>query len=395
MTILIEPLAAHPGVQLLQGTTRRASQTLPARRLTSALQLLTDLEETEAVFSTQRQNPRGTLSIDMPAGIGRYLVIPAPPMSTARYPQYRLEIGLNDRPQDPIAEGADCVLRGGLALDESLARPLAMMDQLTLASPAYLACMGVPETLDDLAAPDGRGGCSERPCRHHQPELMAARACSTNLTEQVGGLDEAADGHFVRPQGWHEADPVRDGHFVGTPSRKARRQDTAGKRPPSSTLIRAIPAAPSATYSEARRARTSHERRYGQHHCIRQARNDEYLNLPTARRHEALRLINLHHRYRGAPDVHIKQCPCPQPQEQQHRKGDGKGDAGMVDIYTYLAEPSSMTQVEVRHRQQPASKPTHPVRTTRNAPSRDEELQPQHDGQMSANTSTSARYLHA
>lgn len=152
VTILIKQLEAHLGVQLLHRTTRQVSPTLDgAAYYQRCVQLLADLEETEAAFSATRRNPCGTLRIDMPAGVGRLIVIPALPAFSARYPAIELEIGLNDRPVDLIREGVDCVLRGGLCLDDSLvARPLVLMEQVTCASPGYLERHGTPQSLDEL-----------------------------------------------------------------------------------------------------------------------------------------------------------------------------------------------------------------------------------------------------
>ncbi|MBD9561968.1 LysR family transcriptional regulator [Pseudomonas sp. PDM09] len=152
VTILIKQLEAHLGVQLLQRTTRQISLTLDgAAYYPRCVRLLADLEETEAVFSAARQNPKGLLRVDMPAGVGRLIVIPALPQFTDRYPLIELEIGLNDRPVDLIREGVDCVLRGGSALEDSLvARPLGILDQITCASPDYLQLRGTPLCLEDL-----------------------------------------------------------------------------------------------------------------------------------------------------------------------------------------------------------------------------------------------------
>ena len=151
VTVLIKQLEAHVGVQLLHRTTRQVSPTLDgAAYYQRCVRLLADLEESEGLF--RGSQPKGTLRVEMPAAVGRLVVFPALPEFTGRYPQIDLEIGLNDRPVDLIREGVDCVIRGGLTVDDSLvARPLVQMDQITCASPDYLRAHGIPQSLDDLS----------------------------------------------------------------------------------------------------------------------------------------------------------------------------------------------------------------------------------------------------
>ena len=151
VTVMIKKLEAHLGVQLLHRTTRQVSPTLDgAAYYQRCVSLLADLEEAEGVFRSRQ--PKGTLRVEMPAAVGRLVVLPALPEFTDSYPQLELEIGLNDRPVDLIRDGVDCVVRAGLTVDDSLvARPLVQMDQVTCASPDYLQAHGVPQSLEDLS----------------------------------------------------------------------------------------------------------------------------------------------------------------------------------------------------------------------------------------------------
>lgn len=160
VTTMVQELEAHLGVRLLNRTTRRLSLTDDgALYHQRALAMLQEMDELEGALRQAVGAPAGRLRMDMPAAVGRYVIGPALPQFFARYPDMVLDIGSSDRPVDLVAEGVDCVIRGGLVHDEMLvARPLGSMRVVTCAAPAYLAKYGTPQTLEDLSAQnEGQG----------------------------------------------------------------------------------------------------------------------------------------------------------------------------------------------------------------------------------------------
>lgn len=157
VTTLVQELEAHLGVRLLNRTTRRLSLTDDgALYHQRALAMVQDMGELEGTLRRAVATPAGRLRVDVPAAVGRHVIGPALPDFFARYPEMVLELGSSDRPVDLIAEGVDCVVRGGLVHDDTLvARPLGSMKVVTCAAPAYLARYGTPRTLEDLAAGEG------------------------------------------------------------------------------------------------------------------------------------------------------------------------------------------------------------------------------------------------
>ena len=150
-TAAIRELEERLGARLLQRSTRQLRPTAEGedyhRRCTA---ILADLEDADRVASGA---VTGTLRVDVPGNLARNLLLPALPAFLARHPGLTVHLGEGERLVDLIRDGFDCVVRAG-ALDDSemTARPLGVMEEVTCASPAYLARHGTP------AAPDALDG---------------------------------------------------------------------------------------------------------------------------------------------------------------------------------------------------------------------------------------------
>jgi DNA-binding transcriptional LysR family regulator len=152
VTHAIKRLEARLGAQLLQRTTRRVRATRDGETYYGhCLRLLADVDEVETDFREARVQPKGRLRIDLPATLARLLVIPALRDFFARYPQIQLDIGTGDRFVDLVREGVDCVLRIGELGDSGMVgRRVAMLEQVTVASAAYVRRHGLPDALAAL-----------------------------------------------------------------------------------------------------------------------------------------------------------------------------------------------------------------------------------------------------
>ena len=151
-TTEIQRLEAHLGVRLLQRTTRRVSPTGDgALYYEEVRRLLRELRELEAGLGGAAASARGRLRVDVPAAAGRQVIAPALPRFLDRHPEIVVELGSTDRPVDLVAEGVDCVVRGGEVHDQTLVgRRLADLPVVTCAAPAYLQRRGIPRSPQEL-----------------------------------------------------------------------------------------------------------------------------------------------------------------------------------------------------------------------------------------------------
>jgi DNA-binding transcriptional LysR family regulator len=159
VTNSIKRLEARLGVRLLERTTRQVKPTQDGDiYYQRCMRLLADLEETEEAF--RDPDPQGRLRVNLQGTLAQYFVVPRLPEFIERYPRVEFFIGSGDQFVDLVREGVDCVLRAGELADSSMiARRVALLEQVTCASPAYLERHGDPATLEVLAATaDARAG---------------------------------------------------------------------------------------------------------------------------------------------------------------------------------------------------------------------------------------------
>jgi DNA-binding transcriptional LysR family regulator len=150
----IDTLEQDLGVALLIRSTRALTLTDAGRRLHErALGLLDDLADTHAEVSAFDGSVSGTLRIACVPTFGKRYALPVLAALQAEHHSLKVELDLSERLADPVLERLDVVVRMGELADSTLiATKLAPLTRLLVASPAYLAQMGMPESAADLTS---------------------------------------------------------------------------------------------------------------------------------------------------------------------------------------------------------------------------------------------------
>lgn len=152
----IARLEAGLSARLLTRTARGAQPTdIGQTYFARASAILAELDAAREVVAEAVTQIAGPIRLSGPISFGIAHLNAALAEFVIRHPQVELDIHLDDRNVDLAEGGYDLAIRIGQLADSSLiARRIAPVRKVVVASPAYLARKGRPETISDLPGHD-------------------------------------------------------------------------------------------------------------------------------------------------------------------------------------------------------------------------------------------------
>jgi DNA-binding transcriptional LysR family regulator len=149
---LVARLEIRLGVRLINRSTRKLQLTPEGTAFYErAVRILDEMKTAEheaAVGAT----PTGVLRVNTSIPFGLHRLLPLLPGFAKRFPGIRVDVTLTDTVVDLLEERADVAIRvGPMRESRLLARKLGESRMVVVASPAYLAERGTPQTPSDLA----------------------------------------------------------------------------------------------------------------------------------------------------------------------------------------------------------------------------------------------------
>lgn len=153
VTKCLSRLEEDLGTLLVNRSTRRVSITENGRQYYALCkQIIADLEQADLSMRQQSDTASGLVRMVVPVSFGHVTLIPNLPEFYKRYPGIVLDIHFSDYSVDLIQGSFDLAVRTGELADSALVRRiLTKGPMMTVATPAYLARHGTPESPEDLS----------------------------------------------------------------------------------------------------------------------------------------------------------------------------------------------------------------------------------------------------
>jgi DNA-binding transcriptional LysR family regulator len=148
-------LEAEVGLPLIARTTRGLSLTEAGADFRPyAERIVAEYQSARDALSGAAETT-GRLRLAAPLSFGNTHLAPLLAAFAVRHPGLAISTSYSDRPVDLVGEGFDAAIRMGALPDSSLiARKIAPVRALAVASPGYLARAGTPRSPEDLASHD-------------------------------------------------------------------------------------------------------------------------------------------------------------------------------------------------------------------------------------------------
>ncbi len=152
----ISELEKHLGVRLFYRNTRNLRPTQQGELFyKGAIKILDTIYEVEGSISEITSNPKGTIFVSAPLGIGKILIAPLVPQFQEKYPDINVRLRLSDRKVDVTNEGLDAAFVLGSLIDSELRiMPIHDFERVLCASPKYVEEHGMPKNGKDLRESD-------------------------------------------------------------------------------------------------------------------------------------------------------------------------------------------------------------------------------------------------
>lgn len=141
------------GTRLLNRSTRRITLTEVGNAFyEKCSEISKEVSDAEALVLSLADHPQGKLRVAATSAFAKAQLMPILPEFLKRNPELKLSLELTDRPLDMIEEQIDVAIRFTEQLNDTsvVARKLAPNKRVFVASPAYIAEHGQPETPEDL-----------------------------------------------------------------------------------------------------------------------------------------------------------------------------------------------------------------------------------------------------